>query len=297
MPRPGASHFGEPRIELDKLRDWKNQVVAKLTGGTGQLGRIRKVRYVQGDASIVDPTTFDVRDRRRCRPRVLRARDSRDGFAPEHHPEPRARQPARDGLDQRARAERCPRDIARRGRRLHRPRARYRLRGTGLEGHRCRNDARAAAGRGSRPGGRSREARPDDVRSGAAAHEGHLNGRAGERDHGHVRERQPRSDREQVFDKVLVSIGRRPNSEIPGLEQHEGRSRPEGLHQDGRAPAHRGADALRYRRRRRRADARPQGVARGARHRRGHPRREASSSTPPPSPPLFSPIPSWPGAA
>ena len=53
-------HFGEPRIELDKLREWKNQVVAKLTGGTGQLGRIRKVRYVQGDASIVDPTTFDV---------------------------------------------------------------------------------------------------------------------------------------------------------------------------------------------------------------------------------------------
>jgi dihydrolipoamide dehydrogenase len=53
--------FGEPRINLDKLRDWKNQVVGKLTSGTGQLGRIRKVRYVQGDASIVDPTTFDVK--------------------------------------------------------------------------------------------------------------------------------------------------------------------------------------------------------------------------------------------
>src|SRR5512134_1206216 len=52
--------FGEPRIDLDKLREWKNQVVAKLTGGTGQLGRVRKVRYVQGDATIVDPTTFDV---------------------------------------------------------------------------------------------------------------------------------------------------------------------------------------------------------------------------------------------
>jgi dihydrolipoamide dehydrogenase len=35
-------------------------VVAKLTGGTGQLGRLRKVRYIQGDATIVDPTTFDV---------------------------------------------------------------------------------------------------------------------------------------------------------------------------------------------------------------------------------------------
>ena len=53
-------HFGEPRVDLDKLREWKNQVVAKLTGGTGQLGRVRKVRYIQGDATIVDPTTFDV---------------------------------------------------------------------------------------------------------------------------------------------------------------------------------------------------------------------------------------------
>ena len=53
-------HFGEPRVDLDKLRDWKNQVVSKLTGGTGQLGRLRKVRYLQGDAAIVDPTTFDV---------------------------------------------------------------------------------------------------------------------------------------------------------------------------------------------------------------------------------------------
>src|SRR5215207_8630225 len=44
-------HFAEPRIDLDQLRGWKNQVVAKLTGGTGQLGRIRKVRYIQGDAT------------------------------------------------------------------------------------------------------------------------------------------------------------------------------------------------------------------------------------------------------
>jgi dihydrolipoamide dehydrogenase len=53
-------HFAEPRIDLDKLREWKNQVVGKLTGGTGQLGRLRKVRYLQGEATIVDPTTFDV---------------------------------------------------------------------------------------------------------------------------------------------------------------------------------------------------------------------------------------------
>jgi dihydrolipoamide dehydrogenase len=53
-------HFGEPRIDLDRLRQWKEQVVGKLTSGTGQLSRLRKVHYVQGTASVLDPTTFEV---------------------------------------------------------------------------------------------------------------------------------------------------------------------------------------------------------------------------------------------
>ena len=73
--------------------------------------------------------------------------------------------------------------------------------------------------------------------------------------------------RDQVFDKVLVSVGRSP-TRIAGPRQDEGRSRPARLHQDRRAPPHRRADDLRDRRRRRRADARAQGVARGARRRR-----------------------------
>ena len=52
--------FGAPAIDLAKLRAWKDQVVAKLTGGTGQLGRLRKIRYVQGRASILDPRSFEV---------------------------------------------------------------------------------------------------------------------------------------------------------------------------------------------------------------------------------------------
>ncbi len=53
-------HFAEPRIDLDRLRQWKDQVVGKLTGGTGQLSRLRKIHYVQGTATILDPTTFEV---------------------------------------------------------------------------------------------------------------------------------------------------------------------------------------------------------------------------------------------
>jgi dihydrolipoamide dehydrogenase len=79
-------HFAEPRIDLDKLREWKNQVVGKLTGGTGQLGRLRKVRYVQGDATIVDPTTFDVQTnsdvQRICFEHAILATGSRPSIIP-----------------------------------------------------------------------------------------------------------------------------------------------------------------------------------------------------------------------
>jgi dihydrolipoamide dehydrogenase len=52
--------FGEPRVDLDKLRAFKDNVVKRLTGGTGQLVKHRKVQYLQGVASIADPHTFSV---------------------------------------------------------------------------------------------------------------------------------------------------------------------------------------------------------------------------------------------
>ncbi len=52
--------FGEPKIDLDKLRGWKNDVVKKLTGGLGALTKQRKINYVQGTASFVDSNTLTV---------------------------------------------------------------------------------------------------------------------------------------------------------------------------------------------------------------------------------------------
>ncbi len=52
--------FAEPRIDLDKLRQFKNDVVKRLTGGTGQLVKHRKVQYIQGVAAIADPHTLRV---------------------------------------------------------------------------------------------------------------------------------------------------------------------------------------------------------------------------------------------
>ena len=52
--------FGEPRIDLDKLRAFKDGVVNKLTGGLGQLSRQRKITHIQGTASFVSNTVLDI---------------------------------------------------------------------------------------------------------------------------------------------------------------------------------------------------------------------------------------------
>src|ERR1700739_3163131 len=52
--------FGEPRIDLARLRAWKEDVVKKLTGGLGVLSKQRKVQYVRGHAAFENSTTLQV---------------------------------------------------------------------------------------------------------------------------------------------------------------------------------------------------------------------------------------------
>jgi dihydrolipoamide dehydrogenase len=52
--------FGEPKVDLDKLRGWKQNVVKKLTGGLGQLSKQRSVQFVQGKAALVNASTLQV---------------------------------------------------------------------------------------------------------------------------------------------------------------------------------------------------------------------------------------------
>ncbi|MDJ0749522.1 MAG: dihydrolipoyl dehydrogenase [Woeseiaceae bacterium] len=44
--------FGKPQIDAEKLRHWKNEVIAKLTGGLSTMARQRKVRVLQGTAKF-----------------------------------------------------------------------------------------------------------------------------------------------------------------------------------------------------------------------------------------------------
>jgi dihydrolipoamide dehydrogenase len=53
--------FGKPEVDLDTLRSWKaNDVVAKLTGGLGQLAKQRKVTVLQGVAKFTGPNSLEV---------------------------------------------------------------------------------------------------------------------------------------------------------------------------------------------------------------------------------------------
>lgn len=52
--------FGKPSIDAKKLRDWKNEVVGKLTGGLSTMAKQRKVRVVQGAAKFASANRLDL---------------------------------------------------------------------------------------------------------------------------------------------------------------------------------------------------------------------------------------------
>jgi dihydrolipoamide dehydrogenase len=52
--------FGKPKIDLDKLREFKDKTVGKLTGGLASMARQRKVRAVQGTGTFVAPHELEV---------------------------------------------------------------------------------------------------------------------------------------------------------------------------------------------------------------------------------------------
>ena len=52
--------FEEPAIDLTRLRAWKDEVVAKLTGGLALLSKQREVTFVQGRASFENAQTLRV---------------------------------------------------------------------------------------------------------------------------------------------------------------------------------------------------------------------------------------------
>ena len=52
--------YSDPKIDVARLRSWKQGVVQKLTGGLGQLSKQRKIEYIQGRAAFENSSTLRV---------------------------------------------------------------------------------------------------------------------------------------------------------------------------------------------------------------------------------------------
>jgi dihydrolipoamide dehydrogenase len=52
--------FGAPQIDRDRLRAWKNRVVTRLTNGLTVLAKQRKVQVIHGDAKFTGPFSLEV---------------------------------------------------------------------------------------------------------------------------------------------------------------------------------------------------------------------------------------------
>lgn len=52
--------FARPEIDLDKLRSWKESVVNKMTGGLGILSKSRKITYIQGRATFLGNSKLSI---------------------------------------------------------------------------------------------------------------------------------------------------------------------------------------------------------------------------------------------
>ena len=53
--------FAKPKIDVDRVREWKEEVIGKLTGGLGQKVKAKKLTYVRGMATFKDAHTLEVK--------------------------------------------------------------------------------------------------------------------------------------------------------------------------------------------------------------------------------------------
>lgn len=211
--------FGEPRIDLDRLRSFKEGVVNKLTGGLGQLSKQRAIQYIQGRASFENSNTLKV-DRTNGSTetlsfdRIIIATGSRPAVIPAFNIGSRNVLDSTGGLA----LENIPKTML--------------VVGGGYIGLELGTVYAALGTRvsvvemmpGLLPGADRDLVTPLHRRMDKIFDSIMLNTTVAsiKEDNGGIRvnfEGTEVKEREQVFEKVLVSVGRKPNSEIPGLQK------------------------------------------------------------------------------
>ena len=221
--------YADPKIDLPRLRSWKEGVVKKLTGGLGILSKQRKVEYIQGKAAFENSNTLRITrsngtENSQTFDRIIIATGSRPSIIPSLKLETPRMMDSTSALD----LSEVPGTLL--------------VIGGGYIGLEL-GTVYAALGckvsvvemlSGLLPGADRDLVLPLHKRlekgfdsillnTTVAAVKEEPNGIRVTFDGPEVKER------EKVFDKVLVSVGRKPNSEIPGLDKTQVKIGPRGF--------------------------------------------------------------------
>jgi dihydrolipoyl dehydrogenase len=221
--------FSAPKIDLARLRSWKEGVVKKLTGGLGLLSKQRKVKYVQGRAAFENSTTLrvtkaDGSEETLAFDRIILATGSRPAIVPSLKVDSPRMMDSTGALN----LEDIPGSLL--------------VVGGGYIGLELGSVYAALGTRvtvvemlpGLLPGADRDLVLPLHKRLEKMFEAILLNTTvAAVKDEGTgIRatfEGPEVKEREKVFDRVLVSVGRKPNSEIPGLEKTQVKVSPKGF--------------------------------------------------------------------
>src|SRR5450755_847559 len=221
--------YADPSIDLARLRSWKEGVVKKLTGGLGLLSKQRKVEYIQGRAAFENSNTLRISktsggDESLTFDRILLATGSRPAIVPSLKLDTPRVMDSTSALD----LSEVPGTLL--------------VVGGGYIGLELGTVYAALGSKvsvvemlsGLLPGAdrdlvlplhKRLEKSFDSIllNTTVAAVKLEENGIRVTFDGPEVKER------EKLFDKVLVSVGRKPNSEIPGLEKTQVKVSPRGF--------------------------------------------------------------------
>ena len=221
--------FAAPKIDLARLRSFKENVVKKLTGGLGILSKQRKVHYVQGHAAFENSTTlrvkkYDGSEETLTFDRIIIATGSRPAIVPALKLETPRMMDSTGALN----LEDIPGSLL--------------VVGGGYIGLELGSVYAALGTRvtvvemlpGLLPGADRDLVLPLHKRLEKMFESILLNTTvAAVKDEGNAiratLKAQDGSQQEKAFDRVLVSVGRKPNSEIPGLEKTQVKVGPKGF--------------------------------------------------------------------
>jgi dihydrolipoamide dehydrogenase len=211
--------YSDPKIDLSRLRSWKEGVVKKLTGGLGVLSKQRKVEYIQGRAAFENSNTLRVSrtngaEESRTFDRIVIATGSRPAIIPSLKLETPRMMDSTSALD----LSEVPGTLL--------------VVGGGYIGLELGTVYAALGSKvsvvemlpGLLPGADRDLVLPLHKRVEKIFDSILLNTTvaAVKEESGGIRvtfDGPEVKEREKLFDKVLVSVGRKPNSEIPGLEK------------------------------------------------------------------------------